>query len=140
MLNYDLLLAPDPAKTGNLMPLQTIPFDFSLLHARQAREQASAVARAARLSALVRERVPPILGRYGAGRAWLFGSVAAGRCHARSDVDLLVLGIPAGDYWALRHDLEEALECPVDLLTQDDDPIMVRKVTERGVLIHEPLA
>jgi len=116
------------------------PFDFSRLHARQAQERAAAVAIAARLAALVRDRVPPILRRYGAGRAWLFGSIAAGRCHARSDVDLLVLGIAAADYWALRHDLEQALDRPVDLLTQDDDPVMVRKVTERGVLIHEPLA
>jgi predicted nucleotidyltransferase len=84
------------------------PFDFSRLHARQAREQAEAVAIAAQLAALVLERVPPILRRYGAGRAWLFGSVAAGRCHGRSDVDLLVLGIAAADYWALRHDLEQA--------------------------------
>ncbi|WP_058557781.1 nucleotidyltransferase family protein [Thiohalocapsa sp. ML1] len=115
-------------------------FDFSRLHARQAQERAEAVANATRLAALVREQVPPILRRYGAGCAWLFGSIAAGRCHARSDVDLLVLGIAAADYWALRHDLEQALDRPVDLLTQDDDPIMVRKVTERGVLIHEPLA
>jgi uncharacterized protein len=126
--------------TRNPMSTPRPPFDFSQLRARQAREQASAVARAERLAALVRERVPPILRRYGAGRAWLFGSIAAGRCHARSDVDLLVLGIAAADYWALRHDLEQTLDRPVDLLTQDDDPIMVRKVTERGVLIHEPHA
>lgn len=113
-------------------------FDFSRLHARQARAEALATETAAGLRALVQARVLPILHRYRAGRAWLFGSIAAGRAHACSDVDLLVLGITAADYWPLRYGLEQALERPIDLLTQDDDPVMVRKIIERGVLIHDP--
>ena len=126
------------------MPLpvapSTAPFDFGKLRARQAQEREGLRAEGARLQALVGCVVPPILRRYGATRGWLFGSIAAGLCHARSDVDLLVLGVPAAAYWAPRHDLEQALDRPVDLLTQDDDPVMVRKITERGVLIHEPHA
>jgi predicted nucleotidyltransferase len=82
--------------------------------------------------------VPPVLRAHGVERAWLFGSLARGTAHARSDVDLLVLGVGAGDYWELRHDLERALERPLDLITQDDDPVFVAKARARGVQIYGP--
>jgi len=72
------------------------------------------------------------------GRAYLFGSIAEGRAHAHSDVDLLVMDVPAATYWDLRHDLEQALGRPLDLLTQDDDPVLVGKIIARGELIDGP--
>ncbi|AUB80345.1 nucleotidyltransferase family protein [Candidatus Thiodictyon syntrophicum] len=114
------------------------PFDFSKLKARWAREQAETSAESSRLRDQVSREVPPILRRYGVGRAYLFGSIAEGRAHARSDVDLLVMDVPAAIYWDLRHDLEQALGRPLDLLTQDDDPVLVGKIIARGELIDGP--
>jgi predicted nucleotidyltransferase len=55
--------------------------------AAQAREQA-AYHLAARAASLLRQHWPRIEG------VWLFGSVAEGRTHAGSDVDLAVAGLP----------------------------------------------
>ena len=114
------------------------PFDFSKLKARWAREQAGTRAESSRLRDQVRREVPPILHRYGVTRAYLFGSVAEGRARAHSDVDLLVMDVTAATYWNLRHDLEQALRRPLDLLTQDDDPVLVGKIIARGELIDGP--
>ncbi|MBK1633012.1 DNA polymerase beta [Thiohalocapsa halophila] len=111
-------------------------FDTSKLRARRARERAEQAVAAARLHALVLDVVPPILARFGATAAYLFGSVAAGTAHADSDVDLLVLGIGPAAYWALRQELEQALGRPLDLHTQDDDPVFVAKAIHRGKLIY----
>ena len=114
----------------------TAPFDFSKLKARWVREQAAIRAESGRLRDQVHREVPPILRRYGLARAYLFGSVAAGRAHSRSDIDLLVIDVAATTYWDLRHDLEQALRRPLDLLTQDDDPVLVGKIIARGELIN----
>ena len=137
------LLAQSLAPTNGAQPARPNPqrpkrFDFSRLHARQRRERVAGEALARELQALVRRVVPPLLVRFGASRGYLFGSIAAGRAHARSDVDLLVLGVGAAAYWELRHALEAALARPVDLLTGDDDPVIVDKIIARGVLIHGP--
>lgn len=71
-------------------------------------------------------------------RAYLFGSIAEGRVGAQSDVDLLVLGVCAAAYWNLRRDLEQALGRPLDLFTQDDDPVFVAKIIARGQVIYGP--
>jgi predicted nucleotidyltransferase len=123
----------------SILPSTTRPrrsFDTTKLRARMAREQAERAAVAARLHALVLDAVPPIVARYGAAAAYLFGSIADGTAHARSDVDLVVLGIGAAAYWDLRHDLEQALGRPVDLHTQDDDRTFIGKAVTRGECIY----
>ena len=70
--------------------------------------------------------------------AYMFGSIAEGRAGMASDVDLLVIGAKAADYWDLRRDLEEALGRPLDLFTQDDDRVLVTKIMARGKLIYGP--
>jgi predicted nucleotidyltransferase len=114
------------------------PFDFSKLKARWAREEAATRAESSRLREQVRRAVPPILRRHGVGRAYLFGSVAEGRAGVNSDIDLLVTDVAAATYWDLRHDLEQALGRALDLLTQDDDPILVGKIIARGELLDGP--
>jgi predicted nucleotidyltransferase len=120
-------------------PVQTSPpFDFSKLKERRAREREEARSTSARLAAEVRLTITPILQSHGVTRAYLFGSIAEGGAGARSDVDLLVLGVGAAAYWDLRHALELALGRPLDLFTQDDDPVFVAKVMTRGQVIYDP--
>lgn len=121
--------SPDGASPG---------FDFSKLKARWAREREEARNEADRIAAQVSLAAVPVLKSHGVTRAWIFGSVAEGRASVRSDVDLLVLGIGAAAYWDLRRDLEQALARPLDLFTQDDDPVFVAKIMARGQLIYGP--
>ena len=121
----------------NSIPEPTsLPFDFSKLKARWDLERAQTRIASARLEAQVRLAAAPILHSYGVTRAYLFGSIAAGRAGAQSDVDLLVLGVSAAAYWDLRRDLEQALGRPLDLFTQDDDPVFVATISARGQVIY----
>ncbi len=79
----------------------------------------------------------PIMKRFGIRKAVLFGSVQNGRCSDHSDVDLLVFPLAGKQYWAFRHELEQAMAFPVDVYTQDDDPGFIKKVGERGEVIYE---
>jgi predicted nucleotidyltransferase len=111
-------------------------FDFGKLRARWLREQEQQQRLSWELAARVGTVVPPVLKGYDVSRAYVFGSVAEGRAGTASDVDLLVLGAKATDYWDLRRDLEHALGRPLDLFTQDDDPVLVAKIMARGKLIY----
>ena len=77
-----------------------------------------------------------VVRRYGVRAAWLFGSVAEGTARQESDVDLLAIPVTASDYWALRRDLEAVLGCPIDLYSQDDAAVFVRKAMDRGELVY----
>ena len=114
------------------------PFDFSKLKARWAGEREEKRAASHRLAAEVRAVASPILQSFGVNRAYLFGSIAEGPASARSDVDLLVLGVGAAAYWDLRRVLEQALGRPLDLFSQDDDPVFVAKIMARGQVIYGP--
>lgn len=77
-------------------------------------------------------RIPSVLRCYQVKNAILFGSVLTRQADADSDIDLLVQPLPKEKYWELRFDLEEVLGYPIDLFTQDDDPVLVNKITNRG--------
>jgi len=124
--------------TNSATDLTRSPFDFSKLKARWDLERAQTRIASVRLEAQVRLAATPILQAYGVTRAYLFGSIAAGRAGARSDVDLLVLGVGAAAYWDLRRDLEQVLGRPLELFAQDDDPVFVAKVIARGQVIYGP--
>jgi predicted nucleotidyltransferase len=79
----------------------------------------------------------PIMKQFGIGKAILFGSVQTDRCEDYSDIDLLISPLTAKKYWAFRHELEQAMNFPVDVYTQDDDPVFIRKMSERGEVIYE---
>ncbi len=67
----------------------------------------------------IKEKTTPILMRYGATRAGVFGSVARGGTNPRSDVDILVeLPEPIGlfGFVGLKQELEKALGRKVDLV------------------------
>lgn len=118
-------------------PSRRAPFDFSKLKARWAAEEAEAVATSARLLTQTETRAAPVLRRFGADQALIFGSVADGKARNDSDIDLLVLGTDPTDYWSLRRELEAALERPLDLYTEVDDPIFTARVRESGRIIYE---
>ena len=113
-------------------------FDFGKLRSRWHGELAEQQRLSRELGGRVRAVVPPILRAYGITRAYLFGSIPTGRAGRFSDVDLLVIGAQATLYWDLRRDLEQALGRPLDLFTQDDDPVLVAKIIARGELIYGP--
>jgi predicted nucleotidyltransferase len=79
----------------------------------------------------------PVFERYGVARAVVFGSVARGSTHSESDIDLLVMPLEQRNYWDFRRALEEVLDYQIDLYTQADDSVLVKKIQERGDLIYD---
>ena len=70
----------------------------------------------------VRKAAAPILKKYGVKRARLYGSVARGEARPESDIDMLVSFLRPIDGWTyagLARELEEALDRPVDLVTEN---------------------
>ncbi len=68
-----------------------------------------------------RSRLLAIAGRHGATNLRVFGSVARGETGPESDLDLLVELEPGRsllDHIALIQDLEEDLDCRVDVVTE----------------------
>lgn len=67
----------------------------------------------------IQEQVCPILERYGVRRAGVFGSVARGKPHNHSDIDLLVdiaESIGLLEFVGLKQELEAKLGRKVDLV------------------------
>jgi uncharacterized protein len=111
-------------------------FDYSALKARWAAQRNESATLSARLLEQVERQGAAVFRRYRATRAIAFGSLVEGRAHARSDIDLVVLGTEPADYWALRRDLDETLGRPIDLHTESDDARFVAKAIDRGKVIY----
>ena len=79
----------------------------------------------------------PLFIKFGIKKVVLFGSVVDRRARETSDIDILVLPLSSDQYWQCRHELEQAVNYPVDLYTQDDDQKFVSKVLTRGEVIYE---
>ena len=86
-------------------------------------------------SSLIR-RGHPVFKKFKIGKVILFGSVLDGRSTTSSDLDVLVMPLKKDDYWIFKHEIEEAVGHPVDLYTQDDDPLFVSKIIARGVVVY----
>jgi predicted nucleotidyltransferase len=84
-------------------------------------------------------RCIPIFQKYGIRKAILFGSVFDNRSGKSPDVDLLVIPLPDDEYWQCRYELEDALECSVDLCGQEDDSWVTQKILLRGNVIYDQL-
>jgi predicted nucleotidyltransferase len=67
----------------------------------------------------------------------VFGSVADGICGEMSDLDILAMPLKNSLFWEFRYELEEAVNLPIDLYTDLDDPILVEKIISRGETIYE---
>lgn len=72
------------------------------------------------METLVRSK-PELVARFGVTRLALFGSTARGEARADSDVDVLVAfdgAASSARYFGVQFFLEDALGCPVDLVTE----------------------
>ena len=70
----------------------------------------------------IKEKTIPIAVKYGVSRMSLFGSYARGEATDESDVDLLINkgGIKGLiDFVDFIHDLEQSLNCNVDVITKN---------------------
>ncbi|MBS3780285.1 MAG: nucleotidyltransferase domain-containing protein, partial [Desulfovermiculus sp.] len=72
-----------------------------------------------------------------ASQVYVFGSVTTSACRSGSDIDIYVEDIEAERYWELWKELEEHTNTRIDLYCQRDDPVFIKKIKERGVLIYE---
>ena len=83
----------------------------------------------------IKQKISPILFKYGVKRASVFGSVARGEDHEDSDVDLLVkLSVLPHGIWGfvgLKQDLELALGKKVDVISADAiNPKLAKKIAK----------
>jgi predicted nucleotidyltransferase len=60
----------------------------------------------------------------------LFGSLAVGGTHARSDVDLAVSGLERDQFFSALGDLMDVFEAPVDLVELESAPGSLRERIE----------
>ena len=90
-----------------------------------------------RLRSEVISKGMPLFIKFGVKKVVLFGSVVDGRARETSDIDILVMPLSNDQYWQCRHELEQAVNYPVDLYTQDDDQKFVSKILARGEVIYE---
>jgi predicted nucleotidyltransferase len=110
---------------------------FQKLKKRRAVEREQRKIRSERVKAIVLERGIAVFKNYGICKVIVFGSVANGVCDEMSDIDILVMPLKNSQYWDFRHELEEAVDWPIDLYTNLDDPILVEKIISRGETIYE---
>jgi predicted nucleotidyltransferase len=122
-------------ETATNQPVQA-KFDASRVQARWRAEASARRARSVALLADVREKAAPVLRRFGAREAVVFGSLAAGTARVDSDIDLVVLGTEPSAYWDMRRELEAALGRALDLFTEADDSRFVAKAQARGQVIY----
>ena len=89
----------------------------------------------------IKEKVLPVLERYRARRAGLFGSVVHGKMDEKSDIDILVeLGkdLSLLDVARINRELEEALGRKVDLVEYDAiKPVIRQRILAEEVAIYE---
>lgn len=73
-------------------------------------------------------RATQILKNAGCSHVFLFGSMATGHTHARSDIDLAIQGCPQGQFFRLAGQLYMELDTIVDLIDLDNtqDPFVRR--------------
>ena len=93
----------------------------------------------------VAQMVEPVFSAWPIQRAWLFGSVARGTQHERSDVDLIIepdenAGIGFGIV-TIQDQLEEALGLDVDVHSLPDpkrsNPAFIRTYEASTVMVYE---
>ena len=89
----------------------------------------------------IRRRIEPVAKKHGVSMVWLFGSYARGEATETSDVDLLIEGGRIRTLFqlsALRLELEEVLEKPVDLITiGNNDKDFLNRIRQDEVILYD---
>lgn len=80
------------------------------------------------------ERAVALLKAGGCTAVYLFGSLASGAYHERSDIDLAVRGCPPGHFFQLYGQLMMTLDYPVDLVNLDKDQAFAAYLEQEGEL------
>lgn len=70
----------------------------------------------------------------GAREVYVFGSVARGRAHEGSDVDLAVSGLPPASFFQTLARLGDLFDRPVDLVDLDQTDPFTTHLKEKGLL------
>jgi predicted nucleotidyltransferase len=87
----------------------------------------------------IKEKITPILQRYGVTKAAIFGSLAKGEATTSSDVDILVeikTDMSLLDFIGVKIELEEALKMKVDLVEYETiKPLIREKILNEQVVI-----
>ena len=110
---------------------------FEKLRNRRVAERERRKIRSDQIKLLLLERGLSVFNKFGISKVIVFGSVADGVCGEMSDIDILVAPLKNSQYWDFRFELEEAVNLPIDLYTDLDDPIMVEKIISRGETLYE---
>ena len=110
---------------------------FEKLWKRRAVDRKNRRIRSERFKRLLLERGFAVFEKFGIRKVIVFGSVADGVCGEASDLDILVMPLKNSQYWDFRYELEEAVDLPIDLYTDLDDPILVKKIISRGETLYE---
>ena len=110
---------------------------FEKLKAKRAAQRDALRARSERVKSMLLQRGTKVFQKYGVRKAIVFGSVASGFSRETSDIDILVMPLENSRYWDFRHELEDAVELPIDLYTDSDDPDFVEKIKSRGEILYE---
>lgn len=82
------------------------------------------------------DRAVQILKEAGCTEVYLFGSVASGETHAKSDIDLAVRGCPPDRFFHTLGRLMIELNHSVDLVDLDEPGIFVRYLLDSGELVR----
>jgi predicted nucleotidyltransferase len=82
------------------------------------------------------ERAAAVLKDFGAREVYIFGSAAGGTMREGSDVDLAVVGLPSGVFFAALAEAADALgrERELDLIDLDDDNLFNSYLKRKGRL------
>ncbi len=86
---------------------------------------------------LLKEKAIPVFKKYHISKAVLFGSAADNQCRPDSDIDLFVSPLPVEYYWDFMRELQDTIGLPVDMYTDTDDEMFVKKILERGEVLYE---
>ena len=82
------------------------------------------------------DRAVAILKDGGCSEVFLFGSLAEGRAHENSDIDLAVRGCPTGAFFRLLGELMFELRHAVDLVDLDAPDPFAQFLLQHGALKH----
>ncbi|MEW6262104.1 MAG: nucleotidyltransferase domain-containing protein [Thermodesulfobacteriota bacterium] len=115
---------------------RSVEAKFSRWWSRRCREREERRESSRAVKKILLSRGRPVFEQYGLHKVYLFGSVTQGRWLEGSDVDLLVMPLASDRYWDFRHDLEEALDLPVDLYTQADEGRLVERIMATGEIVY----